>query len=107
MHQIAGIHHVRLPVIGDWLDAEGYTGHDLDPGTLLHDFAAAYAGPYPSELAYSCHRMDHLGWTQTLQHAGIPDRYLDRAAINRDWFHDHVRAIPNTTTGIEVFRRRR
>jgi hypothetical protein len=111
MHQIAATHHVNLQVIGDWLDVEGATTSvGLDPQTLVEQFTAAYLGPYPSQADYARTRMRELGWTQALQAAGIPDRYLDTTTIIRDWFTDQVRSITAITSTqatpyIEVFTR--
>jgi hypothetical protein len=111
MRQIAATHHVGLQVVGDWLDAEGATDtDDLNPGVLVQEFAAAYLGPYPCQADYVQARMTELGWTQALHAAGIPDRYLDTAAITRDWFAYQVRAITAATSTdvgghVEVFAR--
>jgi hypothetical protein len=116
MHQAAQTHQVPLQVVGDWLDADHATGHAADAGpdaqpdpiALVRDFAATYAGTYPDQLAYTRHRMDQLGWTAALQHAGIPDRYLDLHALARDWFTEHVHAISHNGhhhRGIAVFHR--
>jgi hypothetical protein len=111
MRQIAATHHVGLQVVGNWLDAEGATGTaDLDPETLISQFAAAHLGPYSSQSDYALARMRELGWTQALHAAGVPDRYLDTTAITRDWFAHQVRAITAPTPAgagghIEVFTR--
>ena len=106
MHHIAEAHQVSLCTVGDWLDAEG-APTDVQPQTIVQQFAIAYIGPFASDLAYTRHRMSELGWTQAVQAAGIPDGYLDIAAINRDWFGHQVRQIGSGVHGrIEVFHRR-
>jgi hypothetical protein len=106
MHQVADAHQVRLCTVGDWLDAEGATTSDINPQTIIEQFAIAYIGPFGSALAYTQHRMAELGWTQALQTAGIPASYLNTAAINRDWFRHQVRQINSGVHGrIEVFHR--
>jgi hypothetical protein len=111
MRQIAATHQVGLQVVGDWLDAEGATDtDDLNPQALINQFAAAYLGPYASQIDYALARMRELGWTQALHAAGVPDQYLDTTAITRDWFAHQVRAITAPTPAgvgghIEVFAR--
>jgi hypothetical protein len=106
MHQVAQAHQVSLCTVGDWLDAEGATTTDVDPKAIVEQFAAAYIGPFASDLAYTQHRMAELGWPQALHAATIPEGYLDTAAINRDWFSHQVRQIDSGTHGhIEVFHR--
>lgn len=48
--------------------------------------------------------MRELGWTQAVAAAGIPDQYLDTAAITRHWFTTQVREV-TTDGGIAVFTR--
>jgi len=106
MHQVADTHHVSLRTVGDWLDAEGATKRDVSPHTIVEQFTAAYIGPFADQLAYTHHRMAHLGWTQAVAAAGIPDKYLDTAAMARDWFATEVRAVDSgTPQRIEVFHR--
>lgn len=93
MHRIADRHDVTLSVVGDWLAAEGATTADPDPDGVVAAFAAAYLGPFLSEDAYTAHHMAEIGWTTALQRAGIPSRYLNTAAVTRDWFDKKVRGI--------------
>jgi hypothetical protein len=107
MHQLAVSRQVSLHTVGEWLHAEGATtAEDLDPEAIVEAFAAAHLGPYACETDYARSRMRQLGWTQALQTAGIPDTYLDTAAVTRDWFTYQVRSIdPGTRDHIEVFTR--
>jgi hypothetical protein len=94
MRQIASAHRVSLQVVGDWLDAEAATTRDdVTPAAVVAEFAAAYVGPYTSQADYARARMSQLGWTQALHAAGVPEEYLDTAAITRDWFTSQVRGI--------------
>ena len=90
MHQVADRHRVSLRSVGDRLDAEG-APIDLDPSRIVQEFTAAYIGAFASDRAYTRHRMAELGWTQALRAAGIPENYLNTAAITRDWFEHQVR----------------
>lgn len=105
MRQIAATHQVALHVVGDWLDTEGVTTtDDLDPAVVVEEFTATYLGAYPTRSAYTQQRMRELGWTQAVAAAGIPDHYLDTAAITRHWFTTQVREV-TTDGGIAVFTR--
>jgi hypothetical protein len=106
MHELADTHQVSLSAVGDWLDAEGATTAQVAPADIQAQFAASYLGPFADRTAYTQHRMAQLGWSQALATAGIPERYLDLEAITRDWFSQHVRAVPSGTWDhIEVFHR--
>jgi hypothetical protein len=106
MRRVAREHQVSLQVVGDWLDAEGATWVDLDPAQIETGFADAYLGPFDHELDYTRHHVTELGWTAALHQAGIPERYLDERALNRDWFAQQVRSITcSTRHRVEVFRR--
>lgn len=106
MQQLADRHDVTAAVVGEWLAAEGAINADLTPERILTEFSAAYIGPFASELDYTRHRMNELGWIAALAHAGIPGSYLDEAAVKRDWFRSRVRGISRAThDGIAVFHR--
>ncbi|MEU7874268.1 hypothetical protein [Dactylosporangium sp. NPDC049140] len=107
MHRIADRHDVTLTVVGDWLDAEGATtAADLDPDVAVTGFADAYVGAFGSERDFTAHRMRELGWTTALQQAGIPQHYLNDAAVTRGWFPSQFRGIwCSTRHRTEVFRR--
>ena len=106
MHQVADTHHVTPGTVGDWLAAEGATGTDVHPQTLITDFAATYLGAYPDRAAYTQTRMAQLGWAQAITAAGIPQQHLDLGAMTRDWFRTEVRDVP-ADGHIEVFTRHR
>jgi hypothetical protein len=106
MHRIADRHDVTLSGVGDWLAAEGATGAEVDPDGVVAAFAAAYLGPFLSEDAYTVHHMAEIGWTSALQRAEVPARYLNTAAVTRDWFTNNVRGIRCAARHrIEVFDR--
>jgi hypothetical protein len=108
MHQLAARHDVTVAVVGDWLDAEGATNAypGPSPEQIRSAFTAAYIGVFASELDYTRHHMTELGWISALEHAGIPDRYLDAAAVNRDWFRSRFRGISRAThQRVDVFHR--
>ena len=108
MQHLADRHQLPAAVVGDWLDAEGATNAHPGPGPeqILANFTAAYIGPFASELDYTRHHMTELGWIAALEHTGIPTRYLDEAAVNRDWFRKQVRGISRATHNrIDVFHR--
>jgi hypothetical protein len=106
MHRLADRHDVTLTVVGDWLAAEDATDAELDPEQIVTDFSAAYIGPFPDQYAYTRRHLTDLGWTAALQQAGIAYRYLDEAAVNRDWFTGQVRGIRcHARNRTEVFRR--
>lgn len=108
MGQLAAQHQVSTAVVGDWLGAEGATNANPGPSPeqILTGFAAAYIGAFASELDYTRHHMTELGWFAALEQAGIPDRYLDAGAVNRDWFRSRFRGISRTPHDrVDVFRR--
>ncbi len=106
MHHLADTHRVSPGTVGDWLDAEGAPATEVNPATIIAQFAAAYLGAYPDRTAYTRARMAELGWTQAIAAAGIPEQYLDIQAVTRDWFRTEVRDVP-ANKHIEVFRRHR
>lgn len=106
MRQLADQHDVTPAVVGDWLAAEGAINADITPEQFLTAFTAAYIGAFATELDFTRQHMADLGWIAVLEHADIPRRYLNEAAVNRDWFRKRFRGIFGATRDhVEVFHR--
>jgi hypothetical protein len=103
---IAAVHGVERSVVGDWLAAEGAVDADVDPVEAAAVFGEVYLGAADRREQYTSRRMCELGWWRALADVGIPARYVDVAAIIRDWFSEKVRAISaGQPARLEIFRR--
>ena len=102
-------HRLAPAVVGDWITANGGTNTDLPVDDLPGIFAAHCVGVYPTRSAYAEQHMTDSGWTEAIARLGIPARYLNINALQRDLFDHTVQAVDTTSTSgayaVAVFRR--
>ncbi|WP_444951082.1 hypothetical protein [Micromonospora ureilytica] len=104
MRRIASTHQLPLAAVGDWLATSG--GVDADVPAI---FTAGFLGLFPHRSAYAERHLVDRGWATALARLGMPRRYIDLEALERDLFDNDVYAVATTdATGgqaVAVFRR--
>ncbi|MFF0348915.1 hypothetical protein ACFYP0_14570 [Micromonospora arida] len=109
MRRIASTHQLPLAVVGDWLGASGGVDADVPADDLPAIFAADFVGLFPHRSDYAEKHLVDRGWATALERLGMPRRYIDLEALERDLFDNDVHAVATTVaTGdqaVAVFRR--
>ncbi|MGC5054937.1 hypothetical protein ACLQ2S_26230 [Micromonospora sp. DT48] len=109
IRRIAAAHRLAPAVVGDWIAADGGTNTDLPVDDLPGIFDADFVGVYSTRSAYAEQHMTDSGWTEAIVRLGIPARYVNINALQRDLFDHTVQAVETTSTSgfsaVAVFRR--
>ncbi|MEU1249173.1 hypothetical protein [Micromonospora arida] len=109
MRRIASTHQLPLAAVGDWLAATGGVDADVPADDLPAIFTADFLGLFPHRSDYAEKYLVERGWAAALERLGMPGRYIDHEALERDLFDNDVHAVATTDANggqaVAVFRR--
>ncbi|MEW2144216.1 hypothetical protein AB0869_15545 [Micromonospora vinacea] len=96
MRRIASTHQLPLAAVGDWLAASGGVDADVPAEDLPAIFTADFVGLFPHRSGYAEKHLVDRGWATGLERLGMPRRYIDLEALERDLFDNDVHAVATT-----------
>ncbi|MGC5322769.1 hypothetical protein ACPXB5_29020 [Micromonospora arida] len=109
MRRVASTHQLPLAAVGDWLAASGGVDADVPADDLPASFTADLVGLFSHRSDYAEKHLAERGWAAALERLGMPRRYIDLAALERDLFDNDVHAVATTDAAggqaVAVFRR--